>query len=91
MRVSASVKKDVASIDHAALDSCSFSADNRLKVSGARGSEYRLSVGGNGQELVAVVNVENISNEQIRVSSSFLRDVGPESGISTAVRLRYLF
>jgi iron complex outermembrane receptor protein len=55
------------------------------------GGEYRLPVGGNGQELVAFLNVENIGNEQIRLSTSFLRDVAPESGVSVAAGLRYLF
>ena len=55
------------------------------------GGEYRIPVGGNGGELIAFFEVENIGNEQIRLSTSFLRDVAPESGISVAAGLRYLF
>ncbi len=55
------------------------------------GGEYRIPVGGNGSELIAFLEVENIGNEQIRLSTSFLRDVAPESGISVAAGLRYLF
>ena len=55
------------------------------------GGEYRLPLGSKGQELVAFLSVENIGDEEIRLSTSFLRDVAPESGVSAAVGLRYLF
>jgi iron complex outermembrane receptor protein len=53
------------------------------------GGEYRLPLAGN--ELIAFFEVENIGNEQIRLSTSFLRDVAPESGVSVLAGLRYLF
>jgi iron complex outermembrane receptor protein len=55
------------------------------------GGEYRLPVGGNDRELVVFLSVENIGDEEIRLSTSFLRDVAPESGISLAAGLRFLF
>jgi len=53
------------------------------------GGEYRLPVADN--ELVVFFEVENITDEEIRLSTSFLRDVAPESGVSVTAGLRYLF
>ena len=53
------------------------------------GGEYTIPL--NGNELIAFVEVENIGNEEIRLSTSFLRDIAPESGVSVALGLRYLF
>jgi iron complex outermembrane receptor protein len=54
------------------------------------GGEYRLPVG-SGDELIVFVELNNIGDEQIRLSTSFLRDIAPEAGRSAEVGLRYLF
>ena len=53
------------------------------------GGEYRLPM--NSNELIVFFEVQNIGDEEIRLSTSFLRDVAPESGVSVAAGLRYLF
>ena len=53
------------------------------------GGEYQMGLGGN--ELILFVEVENILDEQIRLSTSFLRDIAPESGVSVTAGLRFLF
>ena len=53
------------------------------------GGEYRFPI--NDNELIAFFEVENIADEEIRLSTSFLRDVAPEAGISVELGLRYLF
>jgi iron complex outermembrane recepter protein len=53
------------------------------------GGEYRIPM--NQNELIVFFEVENIGNEQIRLSTSFLRDIAPESGISAEVGIRFLF
>ncbi|MDG2273926.1 MAG: hypothetical protein P8L39_16640 [Halioglobus sp.] len=53
------------------------------------GGEYQMGLGGN--ELILFVEVENILDEQIRLSTSFLHDIAPESGVSVTAGLRFLF
>ena len=53
------------------------------------GGEYRFPI--NDNELIAFFAVENIADEEIRLSTSFLRDVAPEAGISVELGFRYLF
>ncbi|PLW69206.1 TonB-dependent receptor [Pseudohalioglobus lutimaris] len=53
------------------------------------GLDYRLPIAAG--ELVAFVNLNNISDEEIRLSTSFLRDVAPEGGRSIEAGLRYSF
>lgn len=53
------------------------------------GGEYQIPVG--SSELIVFVELDNIGDEQIRLSTSFLRDIAPEAGRSAEVGLRYLF
>jgi len=53
------------------------------------GGEYRIPM--NSNELIVFFEVENIGNEQIRLSTSFLRDIAPESGLSLEAGVRFLF
>ncbi|KZX56151.1 ligand-gated channel protein [Halioglobus sp. HI00S01] len=53
------------------------------------GGEYRFIVGGN--EMVTFVSFKNISDEEIRLSTSFLREVAPEAGRSIEAGIRYSF
>lgn len=53
------------------------------------GADYRLPMGGG--ELVTFVTFNNITDEEIRLSTSFLRDVAPEAGRSLELGLRYQF
>jgi iron complex outermembrane receptor protein len=54
------------------------------------GGEYRLPVG-SGSEFIVFAELNNIGDEQIRLSTSFLRDIAPEAGRSAEVGVRYLF
>jgi len=54
------------------------------------GGEYRLAIG-NGSELIVFAELNNIGDEEIRLSTSFLRDIAPEAGRSAELGLRYLF
>ena len=54
------------------------------------GGEYRLTVG-SGSEFIVFAELNNIGDEQIRLSTSFLRDIAPEAGRSAKVGVRYLF
>ncbi len=53
------------------------------------GAEYTLPVGAN--ELLLFAQLNNISDEEIRLSTSFLREVAPEAGrgIEAGLRLRF--
>ncbi|GAB3285323.1 TonB-dependent receptor [Parahaliea aestuarii] len=53
------------------------------------GVEYRLGVADSQLTLFATLN--NITDEEIRLSTSFLRDVSPEAGRSLEAGLRYNF
>lgn len=53
------------------------------------GGEYRVPV--NSAELVAFLEFRNIGDEQIRLSTSFLREVAPEAGRSVQAGIRYSF
>lgn len=53
------------------------------------GGEYRIPLA--GAELVTFFEFRNIGNDQIRLSTSFLRDVAPEAGRSVAAGIRYSF
>ncbi|QIB65457.1 TonB-dependent receptor [Kineobactrum salinum] len=53
------------------------------------GADYRLGVG--DSELVLFLAMHNLSDEEIRLSTSFLRDVAPEAGRSVEAGLRYMF
>jgi iron complex outermembrane receptor protein len=53
------------------------------------GLDYRLSLGGG--DLVTFVNFNNIGDEEVRLSTSFLRDVAPEAGRSIEAGIRYSF
>ena len=54
------------------------------------GLEYRLQFGGNST-VVLFASLNNISDEEIRLSTSFLRDFAPESGRSLAAGFRIEF
>jgi iron complex outermembrane receptor protein len=54
------------------------------------GVEYRQAFGGNST-LVLFANLNNISDEEIRLSTSFLRDFAPEAGRSLAGGFRIEF
>lgn len=53
------------------------------------GGEYRLPF--DSSEMVAFVHVRNITDEEIRLSTSFLRDVAPEAGRSVEAGIRFRF
>ncbi len=53
------------------------------------GVDYRLPVGSG--ELVTFVNFNNLTDEEIRLSTSFLRDVAPEAGRSIEAGIRFSF
>lgn len=53
------------------------------------GGEYRMPI--NDAELLLSLEVKNIDDEEIRLSTSFLRDVAPEAGRSVVFALRYTF
>jgi iron complex outermembrane receptor protein len=53
------------------------------------GGEYRFPAGAG--ELLLFAEFSNITDEEIRLSTSFLRDVAPEPGRSVGVGLRYVF
>jgi iron complex outermembrane receptor protein len=53
------------------------------------GAEYRLPFA--ESEMVAFVNFRNITDEEIRLSTSFLRDVAPEAGRSIEAGIRFSF
>lgn len=53
------------------------------------GGEYRLPF--NNSEMVAFINFKNVSDEEIRLSTSFLRDVAPEAGRSIEAGIRFSF
>ena len=53
------------------------------------GIEYRLQT--NEWDLLAFAKFNNISDEEIRLSTSFLRDVAPEAGRGVELGVRYSF
>ena len=53
------------------------------------GADYRLPVG--NSELSLFVALHNITDEEVRLSTSFLRDVAPEAGRSVEAGVRYRF
>jgi iron complex outermembrane receptor protein len=53
------------------------------------GGEYRFPAGTG--ELLVFAELNNVTDEEIRLSTSFLRDVAPEPGRSLGVGLRYTF
>lgn len=54
------------------------------------GADWRFDIG-NGRELMLFINGRNLGNEEIRLSSSYLRGFAPEAGrsVETGVRLRF--
>ena len=54
------------------------------------GLEYRLGLASEEQRLVLFLNLNNITDEEIRLSTSFLRDVAPEPGRSVQAGVRVL-
>lgn len=54
------------------------------------GGEYRIPMA-TGSEVIVFAELNNIGDEQIRLSTSFLRDIAPEAGRSAELGLRYLF
>ncbi len=54
------------------------------------GAEYRLPLSGSG-EMVLFAKLKNITDEEIRLSTSFLREVAPEPGRSIEAGLRLRF
>ncbi len=53
------------------------------------GADYRLPLG--ASELTLFLAARNLGDEEIRLSTSFLRDVAPEAGRSIEAGLRYRF
>ena len=53
------------------------------------GVEYRLQT--NEWDLLAFAKFKNISDEEIRLSTSFLRNFAPEAGESVEAGIRYSF
>ena len=54
------------------------------------GADYRFKLRGD-RELLAFMKWKNIGDDQIRLSTSFLRNYAPEAGESLEVGLRYSF
>jgi iron complex outermembrane receptor protein len=54
------------------------------------GADYRWQIRGE-QELLVFAKWKNIGDEEIRLSTSFLRNYAPEAGESFEVGLRYSF
>ena len=54
------------------------------------GVSYRLEMNAD-QQAVGFIRLKNISNEEIRNSSSFLREIAPEAGRSIEAGVRYNF
>lgn len=53
------------------------------------GVDYRLGVG--DSDITLFLSLNNLTDEDIRLSTSFLRDVAPEAGRSVEAGLRYTF
>lgn len=53
------------------------------------GVNYRVGVG--DSDLTLFLSLNNLTDEEIRLSTSFLRDVAPEAGRSVEAGLRYIF
>jgi iron complex outermembrane recepter protein len=53
------------------------------------GADYSIPVGGSELQLFASLN--NLTDEEIRLSTSFLRDVAPEAGRSIEAGIRFTF
>lgn len=53
------------------------------------GADYRLALG--DSELTLFLAARNLGDEEIRLSTSFLRDVSPEAGRSVEAGVRYSF
>ncbi len=53
------------------------------------GAQYTLPVG--GSELVAFARMNNLTDAEIRLSTSFLRDVAPEAGRGVEAGIRFSF
>ena len=53
------------------------------------GADYRLPVAGSEMTLFLALN--NITDEEIRLSTSFLRDIAPEAGFSVEAGIRWMF
>ena len=53
------------------------------------GADYRLGLG--ESQMTVFLALNNLTDEEIRLSTSFLRDVAPEAGRSVEVGLRWLF
>lgn len=53
------------------------------------GADYRLPVA--GSEVTLFLALNNITDEEIRLSTSFLRDVAPEAGFSVEAGVRWTF
>jgi len=53
------------------------------------GADYRLALG--DSELTLFLTARNLGDEEIRLSTSFLRDVSPEAGRSVEAGVRYRF
>ena len=53
------------------------------------GAEYRRAFG--EPEMTLSLELKNIGDEEIRLSTSFLRDIAPEAGRSVVAALRYTF
>ena len=51
------------------------------------GGDYRLPLG--GRELLLFASFKNLADEEIRLSTSFLRDVAPETGRSLELGIRF--
>ena len=53
------------------------------------GADYRLGLG--DSQMTVFLALNNMTDEEIRLSTSFLRDVAPEAGRSVEVGVRWLF
>lgn len=76
---------DVAEQKRAGFNEADTAAYRRWDL----GADYRLAVAAG--ELTLFVTLQNLQDEEIRLSTSFLRDVAPEAGRSIEAGLRYRF
>lgn len=76
---------DVSSQDRAGVNEEPTNGYTRWDL----GADYRLPL--SASELTLFIAARNLADEDIRLSTSFLRDVAPEAGRSFEAGLRYLF
>jgi iron complex outermembrane receptor protein len=78
---------DVAKQDKPGLNETETAGYTRWDI----GADYRLPGISTGDSLLLFVKANNLTDEEIRLSTSFLRNYAPEAGRSIVAGLRYSF